>query len=231
LPGLHRNRSTVHVQIRHVAFLLVSALMTGCAPGTNALVDTVRDAMQSGPGVSSRALNPAFRYLRVKIDRREVLLALGNVEDHPGGPVEVWYSAAREVLRMQNGRLVGAVGLTTEWREVSLPALPPWGELARNTAPFRWERVRDVMPGYRYGVRDALTLSAVTLPPRSELIGLAPESLAWFEERGGDLPPARYAVEFRDGAATVVYGEQCLADKLCFSWQRWTAQQNNPVPN
>jgi len=27
-----------------------------------------------------------------------------------------------------------------------------------------------------------------------------------------------------DGAEAVVYGEQCLAPELCFTWQRWPVQ-------
>jgi hypothetical protein len=66
-------------------------------------------------------------------------------------------------------------------------------------------------------------------PQRSELNGIEPQNLAWFEERAEELPPARYAVEFRGSAATVVYGEQCLAPKLCFTWQRWSAQDRAEV--
>ena len=39
------------------------------------------------------------------------------------------------------------------------------------------------------------------------------------------LPPARYAVSFQEGGEVIVYGEQCLGPKLCFSWQRWPALQ------
>jgi hypothetical protein len=99
------------------------------------------------------------------------------------------------------------------------------------------------MPGYRFGVKDALSLRVVSEPKRSELKGLDPQRLTWFEERvesgpvarfsavfGGrstvdiPLPPARYAVDLQGGLETVVYGEQCLARDLCFTWQRWPAQ-------
>ena len=194
-------------------------------------------------GVDSATLNPNFRYLRVTIGGRVVLLALGYVDSHPQGPIEVWYSAEREVLRLQNGRLVGAVGLTTEWRDVSLPALPSWSVAAHADQAIRWTRTRDVMPGYRFGVKDALALRAVPEPARSELQGLDPQRLTWFDERiepvpvagltavfGGGratdlpLPAARYAADIRNDEETVVYGEQCLAADLCFTWQRWPAQ-------
>jgi len=96
------------------------------------------------------------------------------------------------------------------------------------------------MPGYRFGVKDVLSLRVVAAPMRSELRGLDPQRLTWFEERvesgsiaglaaifgnepSADLPllPARYAVDLRAGAETVVYAEQCLAPDLCFTWQRW----------
>ena len=210
----------------------------------DAVVETVRSAVRGGPSVDSARLNPKYRYLRVTIAGRVVFLALGYVDSHPQGPIEVWYSAEREVVRLQNGRLVGAVGVTTEWRNVALPELPSWSAVAGAQQPVQWVRMRDVMPGYRFGLRDALVLGVIPPPQKNALQGLDPQSLTWFEERvrpeplaaytekfltaiSGDkiLPPARYAVELREGKDTVVYGEQCLAPELCFTWQRWTVKQ------
>lgn len=206
------------------------------------MLQTLQQAVWRGDGSAGARLNPDFRYLRVTIAGRAVFLALGNEDIDPRGPVEVWYSAEREVLRLQNGRLIGAVGLTAEWRNVVLPVLPPWSALARRDQAFRWTRLRDVMPGYRFGLLDAMSLRVIPQPGRSELQGVDPQRLTWFEERvesgrvaglaavfgngiGADavLPPARYAVEFQGGLETVVYGEQCLAADLCFTWQRWPA--------
>jgi hypothetical protein len=221
---------------------LVAAL-TACSSSSNAILQTLPYAIGRDSKVANARLNPNFRYLRVTIKGRVVLLALGNVDSHPQGPIEVWYSAEREVLRLQNGRLVGAVGLTTEWRDVLLPELPSWSVATRADQAFRWTRTRDVMPGYRFGVKDALSLRVVPEPKRSALLGLDSQRLTWFEERvesepvarlsavfGNSratdlqLPPARYAVDLQAGRETVVYGEQCLASDLCFTWQRWPAQ-------
>jgi hypothetical protein len=227
------------VKIRALAAVLsLVAALSGCSSASNAILQTLPYAYGRNPGVDNAKLNPNFRYLRVTIGGRVVLLALGNVDSDPQGPIEVWYSAEREVLRLQNGRLVGAVGLTTEWRNVTLSELPSWSAAARGDRAFRWTRTRDVMPGYRFGVKDELSLRAVEAPQRSALQGLEPQRLTWFEERvesgsgawlpaffgnssDAPLPPARYAVEFQGGQETVVYGEQCLAPKLCFTWQRW----------
>ena len=238
----------LHVKIRARAavlpllFLLVAAL-SACSAGSIAMLQTLPYAYGRNPSVDSARLNPNFRYLRVTIGGRVVLLALGNVDNHPRGPIEVWYSAEREVLRLQSGRLVGAVGLTTEWRTVSLPELPSWSVAARADQTLRWTRTRDLMPGYRFGLKDALLLRVVPEPQRSELQGFDSQRLTWFEERiesgpvarlsavfGNSstvdipLPPARYAVDLQGGRETVVYGEQCLAPDLCFTWQRWPAQ-------
>jgi len=207
----------------------------------SALVQTARNAWKSDGGVDSAQLNPRFRYLRVTIAGRVVFLALGYVDKDPQGPIEVWYSAEREVIRLQNGRVVGAIGLATEWRNVLLHDMPSWPVVARAQESVKWTRIRDVMPDYRFGVKDALALSRIPLPRQSALQGIDPRSLTWFEERVQPasraantetlfnsysaeklLPPARYAVDIQEERYVVVYGEQCLAPELCFTWQRWT---------
>ena len=229
VPGRGNFLAIVNARALTVLLPFVAALC-GCAASTDAIVQTAKSAVGRDRGVEGAKLNPNFRYLRVTIEGRVVLLALGYLDAHPQGVIEVWYSAEREVVRIQNGRVVGAAGLTTEWRNVTLPALPAWSALARADAPLRWVRTRDVMPGYRYGVRDALALSVTPRPGKSALQGLEPQQLTWFEERFADegaaksaLPPARYAVQFAGGNEIVVYGEQCLAPKTCFTWQRWPA--------
>ncbi len=232
-----------NVMTRSLSAIALACLLSACTTSMDAVVGTLRSAVWGEPGADAARLNPNFRYLRVTVGSRVAFLALGNVESHPRGPVEVWYSARKEVLRIQNGRLAGVVGLTTEWRAVTLPDLPSWSAIARSKEPVSWVRVRDVMPGYRFGVRDTLVLRAIVPPERTALLGLDPQSLTWFEERfptepaagivatllapsseDRTLPPARYAVELRDGLENVVYGEQCLAVELCFTWQRWAVK-------
>ena len=220
--------------------VLMACTLAACSSSMNAVVQTLQDAVMGDRGVTDPKLNPAFRYIRITVDGRVSFLALGSEDKHPQGPIEVWFSAQREVLRLQNGRVVGASGVTTEWRAVTLPEFPSWSAVARTQQPVQWVRVRDVMPGYRFGVRDELVLSAISPPRQSALQGVDAQSLSWFEERfqtgvaagrltklvtnvaiDGVLPPARYAVDMRNGKEVVVYGEQCLAPDLCFTWQRW----------
>ena len=222
------------------ALVLVACTLAACSSGMNAVMQTLQDAVPGNRSVTDAHLNPAFRYIRLTIDGRVAFLALGGEDKHPQGPIEVWFSGQREVLRLQHGRLVGAAGVTTEWRAVTLPEMPSWSAVARSRRPLRWVRIRDVMPGYRFGVRDELVLRTISPPQESALQGVDAQSLSWFEERfqrgavagrltklvtndviDGVLPPALYAVDLRDGKEIVVYGEQCLAPDLCFTWQRW----------
>ena len=213
------------------ALLALVVAIGGCASGSGeAIFESAQTLFKREPKIEDAKLNPNFRYLRVTIGGRVVLLALGYYDSHPQGAIEVWYSAEREVVRLQNGRVVGAVGLNTEWRNVALPDLPVWSKLATVGTPYRWLRTRDVMPGYLFGVRDALSLSIIPPPEKSALQGLEPKDLTWFEERFAEdalpntaLPAARYAVMLSGGEGIVVYGEQCLASQMCFTWQRWPA--------
>ena len=118
-----------------MAVLLLAVVVSGCSSGSQAIVDTARSVWGGPAAADSARLNPRLRYLRVSVDGRVALLVLGYVDAHPRGRIEVWYSAQHEVLRLQNGRIVGATGLTTEWRHVALPALPDWSALVASLQP------------------------------------------------------------------------------------------------
>lgn len=215
------------------AVLVASYAVSGCSGTTNAVLDSVRYAVGSrAVSTANVQLNPALRYLRVTIAGRTALMVLGYTDSDRNGPIEVWYSAQREVLRIQDGRIVGAVGLTSEWRNVSHPPLPKWSAIAIAPQPYKWVRTRDVMPGYRFGVHDGLEVTLSKPSSRTALQAVDPESLTWFEERFNAnrqsqldaeeaLPPARYAVDLKSGSELVLYGEQCLSRDVCFAWQRW----------
>lgn len=214
-----------------ILFLLTLA---GCSSfDSNPVVRTLRHAAPGSSEAEREKFDPEFNYLRVEAGDNVIFMASDAPLIDKADAVEIWYSAGREVLRLQNGRLLAAVGLHTEWRGVVVRGLPAWSEILRAEQPVRWSRFRDVMPGYRYGVHDALVLRRVPPPGDSNLKVIDPHSLTWFEERFDtqstdtdsrwheELPPARYALDTRNAGETVVYGEQCLSAELCFSWQRW----------
>lgn len=192
----------------------------------------MRSIMDLGGQLSSRggaqaggvALNKAYRYLRVQTGKRVVYFALGYLDPHPEGTIEVWYSGEREVLRLQNGRVVGVTGTPTEWLSVTLKGQPAW---SGNPDGAVYERVRDVSPGYRFGLRETLRILSVPPPRGVNLVGMPVEDLTWFQESAAgadDLLPSLYGVRQEQGTPRVVYSEICLNRDLCFSWQRWQSQ-------
>lgn len=211
-----------------LSMLLLALSLAGCAAlDASPVWQSLRQIVPPPTAPEKADFPPPYRYLRLEIDGRVIFLASDTPQaDQPGATV-TWYSAGREVLRLREGRLVAAVGMREEWRVVSLPELPQWAVLVDREVPLRWVRQRDVMPGYRFGVEDALVLQKVAPPQASALKGLAPGALVWFEERfvhaesPEALPVARYAVQRDGGTARVVYGEQCVSLTVCFSWQRW----------
>jgi len=179
-----------------------------------------RVSLKPGAGKTAPALNPGFSYLRVQVDGRVAYFALGYQDPHPNGEIEVWYSREKEVLRLQNGRLVGAVGMAKEWRSVSSSAMP-WSD---DMKPASFSRVRDVSPGYLYGIHEQVRVWRVPPPANTKLVGVAPESLVWFEEvaeGAHQLPPSLYGLRNEADKLQVIYSEVCLDSELCFTWQRW----------
>lgn len=221
---------------------MVTAALGGCAAGPGSTYGTYSDvlvgALRSSDEVDlpPARFNPGYKYLRVQAQGQPAAyLVLGYVDAHPQGDIEVWYSANREVLKTQNGRIVGTAGLETDWRAVRFTtAPPPWtGPL---TPGGEYQRLRDQMPGYRYTITDWLKLAAWRGPPPA--IGLPAlvqadqvRGWSWFSETtlsstGEMLPPAWFAWGMHRGLATVVYSEQCLALRYCLKLLRWPVQDN-----
>ena len=218
-----------------ISVIALACSLSACTTGMGAAVDSARQLIRKSDQTAATPLDPKFAYLRVTRDSHVGLLWRGSVERSAEGPVEVYYGSGGEIVRLREGRVVGALGLNTEWRRVEV-ASTDWAVIASAGKPASLVRVRDVMPGYRAGVRDELRLRVIPAPARSALQRLDSQALTWFEETvqpprglrapglGADaLPPAKYAVDLSGGKASVVYSEQCLSPDFCFTWQRWSA--------
>ncbi|MDZ7892216.1 MAG: YjbF family lipoprotein [Rhodoferax sp.] len=211
-------------------------LSAGCASSTaqQALVAALQGNLaKSGPSVDTAPLNPAYRYLRVDVDGAgSALLVLGYVEPHPAGAVEVWYSSLGEVLKTQQGRIVGTVGLPTDWSSVSYHSLPvAWSDAGAQASAY--ERVRSVLPSYRFGVKERVLLAPVPQADFGQMSsamfagGLRQSDVTkyrWYQEQVAGavaqrLPISWYALGQRDGRDTVVFSRQCLAPDLCMNLQ------------
>ncbi|WP_413764322.1 YjbF family lipoprotein [Variovorax sp. Varisp41] len=202
----------------------------GCSSGSSAMLDTAR-ALYNGPSSATpSSFNPNFAYLKTTIGGRTIYMVLGYIDSRPEGAVEVWYSNSGEVVRLLNGRLVGTTGLSTDWRTVRFMDWPDWPSASSgsSTPVQRYQRERDVMPGYRFGIRDEITRIAIPTPNDTSLAGIDPSSLQWYEERSVSLPAtasvptARFGVSRKTGSPVVIYSEQCISSSLCMSFERWT---------
>jgi len=176
--------------------------------------------------------NPAFQYLKVTVYGRTAFLVLGYVEPHDA--TEVWFSSKGEVIKLQSGRLTGALGLETEWRQVNFTGAPEWPDLlqSRQQLPWKYQRVRDVMPGYVSSLTDRLTLTQLPYSQVQKRLGPLVQHLAgrselrWFEEAGAsDLPAAIYAVDASTSSPKVVLTYQCVSSQLCMALEPWEPAQ------
>ena len=230
-------------QVFRLACCWVLLSLTGCAAGLGTewvtLVSAVRgdfaaDKLQRIP----HAPNPAYTYLRVELDGfPPAMMVLGYVDAHPLGPIEVWYSAQGEVIKTQNGRLVGSTGLPLDWAGVRFTAgPPPWAAVAQGGASFT--RVHDELPSYRFGIVDQVAVMPVpgfnegslpfTLPASLPRAGVV--AYHWFRESvasgpSAALPDSWFAVGQYLGQTAVVYSRQCLRPDYCMHLQRWPVQE------
>jgi hypothetical protein len=222
---LDMTNSAIHRIAILCGFFVVISVLVSCTvePSSQAMLDAYRVLRtDGGSSQDAKALNPNFKYLRVVTGGREVLMVLGYVDQTTEGPVEVWYSGEADVLRLRDGRVIGAtMKRGVNWLAVSFSHLPNWEAVGKESM---FERVRDESPGYRYGISEKLLLRPIASPSDSQLKNISPASLAWFDETvqvKADLPPARYAVKSDGAAHQVIYAEQCLSAEFCFSWQVW----------
>jgi len=174
--------------------------------------------------VETLQLNPKLRYLRVTIKDKPLLMVLGYEEAKPQGILETWYSNQGEVLQLLNGRVWSTASLAIDWKNVRYQALPTWAILVGSSS-VEFVRSYDQMPRYAFDVTEQVQIYPVPTPTNANLTGMPASQLKWFEEKvkgtSHALPSARYGLAMNNGQPVVVYGEQCFAADLCFSWQTW----------
>ncbi len=212
-----------------LAILVAGAAgLTGCSTDTSPIAKTVGVVLGKPDALRDAKLNPKRHYLRVSSPGHgAALLVREDLESLPAGHQrETWYSRFGELIQIENGRIVATSGLHVDWREVRLPALPDWTQIGPQG--LQYTRERDQMPGYRMGLRETVQVRPLATYAPRELQELDAASLQWFEEdaqpihsRDAALPAAHFALQTQGQAAQIVYAEQCLAQDLCLSWQRW----------
>lgn len=222
--------------------LVVPLQLIGCASRSTPLGEVLSGVVSEQLGSANapdlhQNINPLYRYLRIEVvGRPAALLVLGYVDAHPHGDIEVWYSTSREVIKTQNGRIVGTSGLIPDWRWVQYPAAPPaWNDVPPEGAIY--SRLRDEMPGYQAAISDQreakpwVGLPAIALP-KTLPVELA-SSYRWYRDAAlsttaQPLPASWFAWGSRGGQPTIVYSEQCLSVSFCLKLQPWPVQESAP---
>jgi hypothetical protein len=202
---------------------LICSLLTGCASGFDAAASTISQAWSARKSLPSpRELNPDFQYLWVQANGVQAYLALGGIEPHPQGPIEVWFSARSEILRLQNGRIVGTTGMPVNWSNVTLRF---------DSQGKSYTRQRDETPGYRFNLQDSFVVQESRAVPASVMERFqsmqakgakAPAPVIWREDITQGVPSIRVglAVNAQGQPPVAVYGEECLSKAFCITWQR-----------
>jgi hypothetical protein len=222
---------------RRYFVLLCGLILGGCANNASPLGQSIALVFSPTRGAPSvpESPDPRYSFLRVEIaGYPPSMLALGFIDPHPQGPVLVWYSANGQVLRTQNGRIVGTTGAPVDWSALRWLGTPPaWNAISVDG--YRYARERDVLPGYQFGIREEVRGASMPVPSSGQLPSSLPQDVAqqlhWYREVvtsstvSESLPPAVFAWGQYAGEWMVVYSEQCLSPALCLKLQRWPVRK------
>jgi len=227
-----------------MAFILLFPIcLLGCAGNKqNLIYETFKKGIENPNNVIDQTeLNPRYRYLKVDVNNLPALLVLGYEENLSNGVVSTWYSAYKDVIQIQNGRLVNTQGLELNWTDVSLSNALPLVSVAmlspdmlsKKNPALRFQRIRTVMPGYRANIEEIVQIQLLEdVPSEAPKIlrqGNEAQSIRWVQEtvvmqtnvRTPYLDPVRAIYAINTKTSQVIYGRQCLAAQFCVSWLHW----------
>jgi hypothetical protein len=218
--------------MRVLKILALILSLSGCAGDSQVVEQTMRLLYrgQSEDVTLAKSLNPSYRYLRLVLDGRPLLIALGFVEQDAATDVvtDVWYSGMSEVIKIKAGRIVAMTGDPLTDVTVRTLGEPRWRDVlsATSIAPVHFSRERDVALHYRFGIKEKVILQKIAKPANHTLVGIDKQNLVWFQEsyEPNHLPASIFAVDSSEGLpepARVVYSWQCLTTTVCFSMQTW----------
>jgi hypothetical protein len=177
-------------------------------------------------------LDSRFEFLQMKLgDGPAAYLALGKRV----GSGESWYSADPLLVVLDDGRLGTFAGAPLEWRSIRQAGRPDWERVLRRNGPQRWQRQRDEMPGYRFGLNDEVETRRIgpdELPPElapvhERLQASHRGELRWVSDQiSSTAPEGRrialtqwFAVVERAGRWQVAWSRQCLRPDWCVEFR------------
>ncbi len=226
--------------------LLVSGVVSlwGCA-SQSPLVQVTSQLLNGTLGGSAAAidgatLNPAFSYLRVRVNQQTpAILARGYVESPALGEKNVWYSAKQEVLKTSMGRVVATAGLPLNRVWVAgVGNIPQWAEVG--IAGVFYDRTLDDPSRHIYNLAQRVKVEQVPSAPIEAAWAVdaafkppAGQTVVWFKETAQNFSAGPvsgvvassqsdwYAVNMAAQPPAVLYSYQCIAPEWCFHIQPW----------
>ncbi len=204
-----------HYLFTGLAFMTLMS-MVGCS-GFNPVTDTAAHFIDRNNRSAETKYLPGFEYLEVDWQGRKAAMALGYRLTTGGQLVEHWYSGQGEMIKLVNGRITKVMGMTSEVRNQSTK-IPSWSDLLSNNSPLVWQQNKDVMPGYRYGLKEFVRSRAaqpnlVGLPVVNGVTNWVIEEVTSKDDRGRAWI---YEQKFALQNGVLIYSEQCVAHDLCF---------------
>lgn len=222
--------------IRLMSCVVAALLLSACASGGGAQREfdwlgawfTGEHTQEPTPHLDAR-----YSYLRVHQDAQpSAYLVLGYLDGQGSQAIQTWYSAQREVLQVQQGRIIAAHGLPVAWHHVTWsPTLPDWPEVASVRS---YRRQLDVDQS-AYARVDDLVLRAVSWVdvPDQVRSGIKSDDTSpepgpqwrWFVEQpktdDGELsaPLTTWLALGQDG--NWAFTRQCLRADYCLNLQPW----------
>jgi hypothetical protein len=224
-----RLKNNLPRQVVFVLGLVATLVLTGCESSSR-LAGRMLTAAWQGPEAPPPPKDSRFEYLQVRTRDQVSYWALGYREPARGGPrawgqtQEAWYSGSGQVLELVDGRIVSTAGLPVDWRATAGDGVPALQAML-TAAPLTYQRVRDVSPGYRYGVRDEIEVRTETLADGTIVVSEHVSATT----AARSLPDAKFFFS-RDGTGAVrlTHSLQCLDEEWCFHLTPWPPQ---PKPN
>lgn len=241
--GKKINQNCLVLNIKTLLQVISVLILSGCAGSdSNVVYDTFKLGI-SNPNtiIDETPLNPKYSYLKVDANGQPALLVLGYQDRKKNDLQNVWYSAFKEVIEINGGRLVSTAGLDVNWTKVVLYDAPSLSEalltnqnvVSKRTPQLRYTRLRTTMPRYQVNIRETVVMKALNEVPddapkvlRSPVNGVG---IRWVEEivlipannQNPSIKPLRaiYAIDIKTNE--VVFGKQYLTPEYYVSWLSW----------
>lgn len=216
------------VNLRLIGLVMVASLLglTACQSTTGCTAENTKCFSDTKKVFKSKhktpELNPQFNYIRLIINGHAVWLAQGPTEPWPAANTKVFYSADRSVFKWSNGRLTSMTTPLLDWREY-LPQAINWSI----TKPFKFVRNVDNSNGIA-AITEQREIHPLSTPEHHSYVG-DNTTLVWVHEytvsqsQVSQFYPSYdnwYAFE-SDNMNEPVYGQQCISEQYCLSWQVW----------